>query len=178
MKKMMALVLALVLMALCLPSALAATEYMNGYMVAEIGGVEYEFIQVRNSFAKKNKEINYSAYDENGKALFDLKLTFDDGIEIGEFCTGNNPYNRSGVTVRLTEYFHEGGWSYDIYEASFHDASYKNPYDIDGNQEKGYVYMIVEDVEDGYYFGSFGVAVVDRDDYGYEIYAGFVAEVA
>ena len=178
MKKIMALVLTMVLMAVSLPSALAATEYMDGCLFAEIGGVEYKFYQVKKSFAKPNKQFKFACYDDNGKALFELELTFDDGIEIGEFSTDDNPYNRSGVTVRLTEYFHEGGWSYDIYEASFHDDSYENSYEFDGGQERGYLYMIVEEEEDDYYYGSFGAAVVDMKDYGYEIYASFVVEAA
>lgn len=182
MKKLLAMLMVLTMMIICLPSALAATEYLGGLMYAEIDGVEYEFYQTKNSFAKSGSAFYYSCFDDNGKALFDLHLDFDDGIEVGEYCTDDSPYNRSGITVTLIEYFHEGGWSYDMYHASFHDLSESNPYVRDWDQERGYVWLSVDEEayeEDGHYFyGSFAAAVVDNNDYGYEIYAGFAAEIA
>ena len=187
MKRMIAIVMTLALMVICLPSALAATQYMDGYMVAEIGGVEYEFAQVRESLNQPRKWMKFETYDESGDVLYYIRIGFDDGIEIGEFTSDDYEYDRHGVTIQLGDYTDR----YEMYEASFHELTEVDPFDNSINsymrpiyneqrQNVGYIEMYVEEeLENGcYYYGSFAAAAESDNGYYYEIYAEFIMQVA
>ena len=183
MKKMIAM--ALVLMLLCLPSALAATEYLGGGMHAEIDGVGYDFVQVKESLGQPHKWMKYESYDQHGDVLYYIRIGFDDGIQIGEFTSDDYEYERHGVTVQLGDYtgrlVHYEASFHEMYELDLFDNSlnsYMRPIYNEQRQSVGEVIMIVEEEEDGYYYGGFGAAVVADNGDWREVYASFIADAA